>query len=171
MASGCCYAALGSDTGGSVRLPAAYCGVVGYKPSYGRSSRHGLISFASSFDCPGVLANTVKDAAIIANAISGADPMDSTCPLEPTTFVPTPGESAPLYGAVIGIPEEYYVEELSADGLAAWERGIAWAEAQGATVKSVSLPLTTKALPAYYILALAEASSNLARYDGMEFGQ
>eukprot|EP00040_Diaphanoeca_grandis_P002315 m.21229 g.21229 ORF g.21229 m.21229 type:complete len:496 (+) comp13313_c0_seq1:19-1506(+) len=168
VASGCCVAAIGSDTGGSVRLPAAYCGVVGWKPSYGRTSRFGLVAFASSLDTPGVFANNVRDAATIANAMSGDDISDATCTLSKTTFVPTSGSD--LKGVTVGIPQEYFIEELSAPVLSAWKQTEEWLASRGATIVSVTLPRTKDALSAYYLLALAEASSNMARYDGMHYG-
>eukprot|EP00035_Acanthoeca_spectabilis_P013568 m.252811 g.252811 ORF g.252811 m.252811 type:complete len:474 (-) comp15922_c0_seq4:340-1761(-) len=169
VAAGCGDAALGSDTGGSVRLPAAYCGVVGWKPSYGRSSRYGLAAYASSFDTPGVLSTSVRTAAAVANAMSGPDPADATARLAATDYVPEVGES--LDGVTVGIPQEYLVEELSASGRRAWAEAERWVQDRGGRVVAVSLPHTSAALPAYYLLTLAEASSNMARYDGVEYGR
>lgn len=168
VAAGCGDAALGSDTGGSVRLPAAYCGVVGWKPSYGRSSRYGLAAYASSFDTPGVLSTSVRTAAAVANAMSGPDPADATARLAATDYVPEVGGS--LDGVTVGIPQEYLVEELSASGRRAWAEAERWVQDRGGRVVAVSLPHTSAALPAYYLLTLAEASSNMARYDGVEYG-
>lgn len=162
VAAGCGEASIGSDTGGSVRLPAAYCGVVGWKPSYGRSSRFGLAAFASSFDTPGVLSRTVREAAVVANAMSGADPNDATCTIEPMSYVPPLGGN--LDGITVGIPREYHVSELTPMALRAWGDAERWVVARGARVVPVSLPHTAAGLPAYYLLALAEASSNMARY-------
>eukprot|EP00039_Didymoeca_costata_P013676 m.211967 g.211967 ORF g.211967 m.211967 type:complete len:476 (-) comp15843_c0_seq6:35-1462(-) len=168
VSHGICAAALGSDTGGSVRTPASYTGVVGWKPSYGRSSRYGLVPFASSFDTPGVLANSVRDAAIVANAMSGSDPLDSTCTLPPTDYVPTIGND--LKGKVVGVPMEYWIDEMSPLVHTAWCKTIDMVKQCGGTVKEISLPTTSLALPAYYILSSAETSSNLAKYDGMNYG-
>jgi len=187
VASGMGFAALGSDTGGSVRLPAAYCGVVGMKPSYGRLSRHGLVAYCSSLDCPGILTRSVQDAAIMLAALQGQDPMDPTtvpaCPdlaslldtldleawLTRVTGV-TLGEPQALRHLRVGIPREYDVPGLSAavrGALAACAEAL---RAGGATVELVSLPHTAAALGAYYVLSPAEASSNLSRYDGLRFG-
>eukprot|EP00053_Salpingoeca_punica_P009291 m.83145 g.83145 ORF g.83145 m.83145 type:complete len:498 (+) comp14957_c0_seq2:14-1507(+) len=168
VASGMCLAALGSDTGGSVRLPAAYCGVVGLKPSYGRSSRHGLVAYASSLDTPGVLARSVRDAALIANVMSGHDLQDSSCAERPPTdYLP---EAGSLSSLTVGIPSEYNIEELDSEVKERWSLGIEWLQRAGATIKQVSLPLTKQALSTYYILAVCEAASNLNRYDGMRYG-
>lgn len=127
-----------------------------------------MVSFASSFDTPGVLARSVRDAALVANHMSGVDGVDSTCVMEATTFLPEPGGR--LDNVRVGIPQEYHIAELSDGALAAWHQGVEWIEQQGGTAVPVSLPRTQEALATYYILTLAEASSNLARYDGMEFG-
>lgn len=182
VAARCCFAALGSDTGGSVRLPAAYCGVVGLKPTYGLLSRLGLIAYGSSLDCVGVLARTVDDAAAVLAALTGHDARDSTSLPDAVTAelraalaaaaVPPATAAAPgdLRGVRVGLPEEYNVAELSVAARDAWLRGAERLERAGATVRTVSLPSTALALPAYYVLASAEASSNLARYDGLRFG-
>ncbi|MGQ9584319.1 MAG: Asp-tRNA(Asn)/Glu-tRNA(Gln) amidotransferase subunit GatA [Anaerolineae bacterium] len=164
-----CLAALGSDTGGSVRQPAALCGVVGVKPSYGRVSRYGLVAFASSLDQIGVLAKEVRDAALLLGAIAGHDPLDSTSVDVP---VPDYGESLreDLRGIRVGVPREYFVEGLDPAVAAAVREAIAQMEALGAEVAEVSLPHTAYALPVYYLVATAEASSNLARYDGIRYG-
>ena len=162
-----CYAALGSDTGGSVRLPAAYCGCVGFKPTYGAVSRYGLVSYASSMDCVGVMARSVSDVRTVWDVIKGRDEHD------PTSIDTLPALSPPLTdlsGIVLGVPLEHNVEELSHEMRSAWREAIAAAHRAGATVVSVSLPHARLALPVYYILATAEASSNLARYDGVRYG-
>jgi aspartyl-tRNA(Asn)/glutamyl-tRNA(Gln) amidotransferase subunit A len=173
VAQGLCVAALGSDTGGSVRLPAAFCGVVGVKPSYGRVSRWGLISYASSLDTVGVLAGSVAEAAAILDCIAGPDERDATAMKEPW-----PGAAAALaaaeLGAVaprlrVGVPAEFFLAETPREALGAW-RAAAEALAAGAEVVPVSVPSVLDSLPAYYVIACAEASSNLARYDGVRFG-
>lgn len=169
VAARVCYGAMGSDTGGSVRLPAAYCGVVGLKPSYGRVSRWGLISYASSLDTPGVLARSVPDAATILEVISGIDTHDSSSiPEQPLSK--TLDKRKTLEGVRIGIPKEYHVQELDLDTVKVWETAAKQLLEAGAEVFEVSLPHTSDALLAYYILATAEAASNLARYDGLRFG-
>eukprot|EP00041_Stephanoeca_diplocostata_P033589 m.1114893 g.1114893 ORF g.1114893 m.1114893 type:complete len:502 (-) comp24368_c0_seq28:3753-5258(-) len=169
VASFSCDIALGSDTGGSVRIPAAYCGVVGYKPSYGRTSRHGLVAYASSLDTPGILSRSVRMATVAANAMSGPDVNDATSTLGSTSFVPEIGGD--LTGVTVGIPRQYHIAELAPAMLAAWQQAEAWVVARGATVVPVDLHCTRNGLPAYYLLAAAEASSNMARYDGMQYGQ
>lgn len=172
VATGACYAALGSDTGGSVRQPAALCGLVGLKPTYGRVSRHGLIAYASSLDCPGVLARTVGDAALVLDAVAGPDPRDSTC--LPT---PVPGQGnyyhqqtldplKPLAGLRVGIAAEFQVEGLDPAVVDAWAAGARLLAEAGAEVVQVSVPSVPLALPTYFVLACAEASSNLARWVG-----
>jgi aspartyl-tRNA(Asn)/glutamyl-tRNA(Gln) amidotransferase subunit A len=162
-------AALGTDTGGSVRLPASYCGVVGIKPSYGRVSRYGLIAYGSSLDQVGVLAKDVADAALVLGVIAGHDPSDST-----SLDVPVPDYGAALTGDIrglrVGLPKEYFIEGLQPEVKAAVETAIAQIKALGAQVVPISLPNTDKALPVYYLVATAEASANLARYDGVRFG-
>ena len=162
-------AAIGTDTGGSIRQPAAFCGVVGLKPTYGRCSRWGIVAFASSLDQAGPLARTVRDAAIVLTAIAGFDTRDST-----SVDVPAPDYEATLEGGVgglrIGIPQEYRIEGMGAEIKRLWDEGIAWLEDAGASAVPVRLPHTAYALPAYYIVAPAEASSNLARYDGVRYG-
>ncbi|KAG6618528.1 Aspartyl/glutamyl-tRNA(Asn/Gln) amidotransferase, A subunit [Phytophthora cinnamomi] len=178
VASGCCFAALGSDTGGSVRQPAAYCGIVGLKPSYGRVSRHGMISYASSLDTPGIFARSVGDAAVVLKAIAGPDHMDSTCMTDVlpenwcsnTIEATQQSKNVDLTGVRVGVPAEYFVEELPEEILSVWDKGVAWLREAGAQVVSVSLPTTKLCIPAYYILACAEASSNLSRYDGVRYG-
>ena len=169
IAARLCPAATGTDTGGSIRQPAAFTGIAGIKPTYGRCSRWGVIAFASSLDQAGAMARDVRDCAIMLGAMSGFDPKDATSLDEP---VPDwfGGLSSDLRGKRIGIPKEYRVDNMPTEIDALWERGIAWAKDAGADVVEVSLPHTRYALPAYYIIAPAEASSNLARYDGVRYG-
>ncbi|MEI6986702.1 MAG: Asp-tRNA(Asn)/Glu-tRNA(Gln) amidotransferase subunit GatA [Rhodospirillaceae bacterium] len=162
-------AALGSDTGGSVRQPASFCGVVGLKPTYGRCSRRGLIAYASSLDQAGPITRDVTDAAILLNAMAGYDAGDSTSLIDPVPdFEAAVGRS--VKGLRIGVPKEYRLEALRADVVRAWDDGIDRMRQAGCEIVEVSLPLSRYALPAYYIIAMAEASSNLARYDGVRFG-
>ncbi|MBC6441440.1 MAG: Asp-tRNA(Asn)/Glu-tRNA(Gln) amidotransferase subunit GatA [Rhodospirillales bacterium] len=161
--------ATGTDTGGSIRQPAAFTGIVGVKPTYGRCSRWGIVAFASSLDQAGPMARTVRDSAIMLGAMSGHDPKDST-----SADVAVPdfedGLDAGIKGMTIGIPKEYRVEGMPDEIEALWQQGIRWLEEQGATTVEISLPHTKYALPAYYVVAPAEASSNLARYDGVKYG-
>eukprot|EP00123_Amoebidium_parasiticum_P021024 comp6028_c0_seq1/m.1869 comp6028_c0_seq1/g.1869 ORF comp6028_c0_seq1/g.1869 comp6028_c0_seq1/m.1869 type:complete len:514 (-) comp6028_c0_seq1:89-1630(-) len=170
VASGMCLGSIGSDTGGSVRLPASYCGTVGLKPTYGRVSRYGLVAYGSSLDCPGILARDTTSAALILDAIAGHDPRDPTSSRVSTPTSLPPSEDS-LKGITIGIPQEYSVAELPKEIMERWQQAAEWLKERGADVVSVSLPHTKAALAAYYVLAPAEASSNLARYDGMEFGR
>lgn len=162
-------ATLGSDTGGSIRLPASFCGVVGVKPSYGRVSRYGLIAFASSLDQVGPLAKTVDDAALVLEAIAGNDPHDAT-----SSAATTGGYRAAclrgVSGLKVGIPKEYLAMGVEPGVRAVFDRAVAWLEGAGARVVEVSLPSTEYALAAYYVIAPAEVSSNLARMDGVRFG-
>ncbi len=164
-----CPAATGTDTGGSIRQPAAFTGISGIKPTYGRCSRWGIVAFASSLDQAGPMARDVRDCAIMLEAMAGFDPKDST-----SLDLPVPeweaGLSGDLKGKKVGIPREYRVDGLDADVAASWDRGIEWLKDAGAEVVDVSLPHTKYALPTYYIIAPAEASSNLARYDGVRYG-
>jgi aspartyl-tRNA(Asn)/glutamyl-tRNA(Gln) amidotransferase subunit A len=163
--------ALGTDTGGSVRQPAAYCGVVGLKPSYGRVSRYGLIAFGSSLDCVGVLARTVEDAAFLLEIMAGHDPMDSTSmPVEVPAFRKSLRGEPDLHGIRIGIPKEYFTAGIQPDVDRLVREAIGVLQSLGAETKEISLPNTEFALPVYYIVAPAEASANLARYDGVRFG-
>ena len=163
------FMATGTDTGGSIRQPAAFTGIVGIKPTYGRCSRWGVIAFASSLDQPGPMTRTVRDAAISLQAMSGHDPKDSTsAKLAVPDFEAVLGQG--VKGLRIGIPKEYRMEGTSPEILEAWDKGVAILKAAGATVVDVSLPHTKYALPTYYIIAPAECSSNLARYDGIRFG-
>jgi aspartyl-tRNA(Asn)/glutamyl-tRNA(Gln) amidotransferase subunit A len=169
IAARLCPAATGTDTGGSIRQPAAFVGISGIKPTYGRCSRWGVIAFASSLDQAGPMARDVRDCAIMLEAMSGFDAKDST-----SLDLPVPNWEAALSGDLrgkrVGIPKEYRVDNMPAEIDALWEQGIAWMKDAGAEVVEVSLPHTKYALPAYYIIAPAEASSNLARYDGVRYG-
>ncbi len=169
VAAGMAVAALGSDTGGSIRQPASFCGVVGLKPTYGRVSRYGLIAFASSLDHIGPLTRTVKDAAIVLRTIAGRDPMDST-----SAELPVPDYVAELdrsvKGLKIGVAKEYLGEGLDAEVRGAIEAAIQKLASLGCEIVEVSLPHTKYAIPAYYLVATAEASSNLARFDGVRYG-
>jgi aspartyl-tRNA(Asn)/glutamyl-tRNA(Gln) amidotransferase subunit A len=169
VAAGMAVATLGSDTGGSIRQPASFCGVVGLMPTYGRVSRYGLIAFASSLDHIGPLTKTVKDAAIILQAIAGRDPMDST-----SADVPVPDYVSelkkPVSGLKIGVPQEYFGEGLDSEVRAAVESGIAKLRDAGCEIVQISLPHTKYAIPTYYVIATAEASANLARFDGVRYG-
>jgi aspartyl-tRNA(Asn)/glutamyl-tRNA(Gln) amidotransferase subunit A len=164
-----CLAAAASDTGGSIRQPAAFTGIVGVKPTYGRCSRYGMVAFASSLDQAGPLARTVRDAAIMLRSMAGPDARDSTCSPAPVPdYEAAVGRS--VKGMKIGVPKEYRLEGMNSEIEALWTRGAEWLRAAGASVVDVSLPHTPYALPAYYIVAPAEASSNLARYDGVRYG-
>ena len=168
VAAGAVPAALGSETGGSVRQPAAFCGVVGVKPSYGRVSRYGLVAFGSSLDCISVFGRTVSDAARVLSAISGEDPLDATTLAAPPMPVPEP--RADLKGLTIGLPREYLPGDLDAGVRAGIDRAVNRIRDLGARVVEVSLPHSPYAVPTYYVLAPAEASANLARYDGVRYG-
>jgi aspartyl-tRNA(Asn)/glutamyl-tRNA(Gln) amidotransferase subunit A len=168
VGAGAVPAALGSETGGSVRQPASFCGVVGIKPTYGRVSRYGLVAFGSSLDQIGVLGRSVHDAARVLSVISGRDQRDSTCEDRDPLRLPTVPES--LQGFVIGLPREYFPPELDPAVRRACDRAIRLMKEQGAAVREVSLPHTAYAVPTYYVIAPAEASSNLARYDGVRYG-
>jgi len=162
-------AATGTDTGGSIRQPAAFTGISGIKPTYGRCSRWGIVAFASSLDQAGPMARDVRDCAIMLEAMAGFDPKDAT-----SLNLPVPeweaGLSGDLKGKKVGIPVEYRMDGMDADVAASWDQGIAWLKDAGAEIVEISLPHTKYALPAYYIIAPAEASSNLARYDGVRYG-
>jgi aspartyl-tRNA(Asn)/glutamyl-tRNA(Gln) amidotransferase subunit A len=162
-------AATGTDTGGSIRQPAAFTGISGIKPTYGRCSRWGIVAFASSLDQAGPMARDVRDCAIMLEAMAGFDPKDSTS-LDLTVPAWEAGLSADLRGRKVGIPREYRMDGMDADVAASWDRGIEWLRDAGAEIVDISLPHTRYALPAYYIIAPAEASSNLARYDGVRYG-
>ena len=168
VAAGVVPAALGSETGGSVRQPASFCGIVGIKPTYGRVSRSGLVAFGSSLDQIGVLGRSVHDAARVLSVISGRDPKDATCEDRDPLRLPTVPES--LQGFVVGVPKEYFPPDLDAGVRRASDRALRLLKGLGAAVREVSLPHTPYAVPTYYIIAPAEASSNLARYDGARYG-
>ena len=163
------FAALGTDTGGSVRQPAALCGVVGLKPSYGRVSRFGLVAFASSLDQAGPLTKTVRDAALILNAIAGPDPRDSTCRNEPTSDY-TANLDRDLHGTRLGLPKEYLTDGIDSQVRTAVNASVAHFESLGAEIVEISLPHTEYAVATYYMIASAEASANLARFDGVRYG-
>jgi len=169
VAAGECLGALGTDTGGSVRQPAALCGIVGLKPTYGRVSRYGLIAFASSLDQVGVLTRDVTDAAILLNVIAGHDPLDST-----SLDAPVPDATAALTGDIrgmrVGVPREYFIPGMQPEVEAAVRAALEKLADLGAEIVEVSLPHTDYALPVYYLIAPAEASANLARYDGVRYG-
>jgi aspartyl-tRNA(Asn)/glutamyl-tRNA(Gln) amidotransferase subunit A len=169
VAADMAVATLGTDTGGSIRQPASFCGVVGVLPTYGRVSRYGLIAFASSLDRVGPFAANVRDAATLLGVIAGHDAKDAT-----SSNAPVPDFAAesdkPVAGLKIGVPAEYFSEGLDPEVRAAIEKGIAALEADGCTVKPVSLPHTKYAIPTYYLVATAEASANLARFDGVRYG-
>jgi aspartyl-tRNA(Asn)/glutamyl-tRNA(Gln) amidotransferase subunit A len=169
VAAELCLGATGTDTGGSIRQPAAFTGIVGIKPTYGRCSRWGIVAFASSLDQAGPFARTVRDAAILLTSMAGHDPKDTTSVDRPVPAYETAiGKS--IKGMKIGIPREYRVDGMAAEIEQLWGQGAQWLEAAGAEIVDVSLPHTKYALPAYYIVAPAEASSNLARYDGVRYG-
>lgn len=164
-----CIAALGSDTGGSIRQPAALCGVVGLKPTYGRVSRYGLVAFASSLDQIGPITKNVRDSALLMNIIAGYDPCDSTsAPIPLPDF--TTGLNKDIKGIKIGIPKEYFIKGMDAEVLATVQDAIKHLESLGAIPVEISLPHTGYAVATYYVLATSEASSNLARYDGVKYG-
>jgi aspartyl-tRNA(Asn)/glutamyl-tRNA(Gln) amidotransferase subunit A len=169
VAADLCLAATGTDTGGSIRQPAAFTGTVGIKPTYGRCSRWGVVAFASSLDQAGPMTKSVRDAAIMLEAMSGHDPKDST-----SADLAVPNFEAMLTGDIrgkkIGIPKEYHMEGMPAEIEKLWSEGTAMLKAAGAEIVDISLPHTKYALPAYYVIAPAEASSNLARYDGVRYG-
>jgi aspartyl-tRNA(Asn)/glutamyl-tRNA(Gln) amidotransferase subunit A len=169
VAARLCLGATATDTGGSIRQPAAFTGTVGIKPTYGRCSRWGIVAFASSLDQAGPIARTVRDAAILLREMSGHDPKDST-----SADVAVPDFEAALgqgvKGLRIGVPKEYRLDGMVPEIEALWQQGIAWLKEAGATIHDISLPHTRYALPTYYIVAPAEASSNLARYDGVRYG-
>jgi len=169
VAARLCLAATASDTGGSIRQPAAFTGTVGIKPTYGRCSRWGMVAFASSLDQAGPVARTVRDAAIMLRSMAGPDPKDSTCWPEPVPdYEAAIGRS--VKGLTIGVPKEYRLDGMNPEIDALWSKGAEWLRDAGANIVDVSLPNTKHALPAYYIVAPAEASSNLARYDGVRYG-
>jgi aspartyl-tRNA(Asn)/glutamyl-tRNA(Gln) amidotransferase subunit A len=169
VAARCAMGATGTDTGGSIRQPASFTGIAGIKPTYGRCSRWGIVAFASSLDQAGPMARTVKDCSLMLESMAGYDPKDST-----SVNMPVPKWTASLNGSMkgkkIGIPKEYRVDGIPAEIDALWTKGAQWLKDQGAEIVEVSLPHTKYALATYYIVAPAECSSNLARYDGVRFG-
>ncbi len=169
VAADFCAVSLGTDTGGSVRQPAAFCGVVGLLPTYGRISRYGLIAFASSLDRVGPFAHSVGDIATVLGVLAGPDTMDATSATEPVADYVAESKK-PVSGMTIGVPKEYFADGLDAEIRAAIEKVIEDLKAQGCTIKQISLPHTEYAVPTYYVLATAEASSNLSRFDGVRFG-
>ena len=169
VAANICAAATGTDTGGSIRQPAAFCGVAGIKPTYGRCSRYGIVAFASSLDQAGPIAKDVRDCALLLNVMAGYDAKDSTSvKTETPDFTKALGQS--VKGLKVGVPAEYRPAGLNAEIAACWDKGIKILREAGAEVVEISLPHTRYALPVYYIIAPAEASSNLARYDGLRYG-
>lgn len=176
VAADLCCAALGTDTGGSVRQPASLCGVSGIKNSYGRVSRNGLIAYGSSLDSVGALAKDARDLAILDGVMAGADEKDSTCVTLPVPDylaaldAPSPDPRLPLKGVRVGVPKEYFIDGMQAEVAAAVREGTAQLERLGAVVKDISLPNTALSLPVYYIIAPCEASANLARFDGVKYG-
>ncbi len=169
VAANLCLGATGTDTGGSIRQPASFTGTVGIKPTYGRCSRWGIVAFASSLDQAGPFARTVRDAAILLRSMAGPDPKDTTCvDLDVPNYEAAVGKS--VKGLRIGIPKEYRIDGMPAEIEKMWDAGRQWLKSAGAELVEVSLPHTKLALPAYYIVAPAEASSNLARYDGVRYG-
>ena len=169
VAAGMAAGALGTDTGGSIRQPGSFCGVVGLKPSYGRISRYGLIAFGSSLDCPGPITRTVEDAARLLGVMAGRDPLDAT-----SMETPVPDYVAGLTGDIrglrVGVPKEYFIDGMQPEVEAAVRAAIEQLKTLGAEIIEISLPHTDYALPVYYIIAPAEASANLARFDGIRFG-
>ncbi len=169
VSGGLAMAATGTDTGGSIRQPASFCGIVGLKPTYGRCSRWGTVAFASSLDQAGPMTQTVQDAAIMLGAMAGHDPKDSTsAPVDLPDF--EAAITGDVSGLTIGIPKEYKMDGMDTEIQAIWDQGMEWLKAKGCNIKEVSLPHTKYALPTYYIVAPAEASANLARYDGVRYG-
>jgi aspartyl-tRNA(Asn)/glutamyl-tRNA(Gln) amidotransferase subunit A len=169
VAARLCIGATATDTGGSIRQPAAFTGTVGIKPTYGRCSRWGIIAYASSLDQAGPIARTVRDTAILLRSMAGHDPKDTTSVDHPVPdYEAAIGKS--IKGLKIGVPKEYRVDGMAPEIETLWEQGVAWLKAAGAEIVEISLPHTKYALPAYYIVAPAEASSNLARYDGVRYG-
>ena len=169
VAAGMCAAATGTDTGGSIRQPAAFCGVTGLKPTYGRCSRYGIIAFASSLDQAGPIAKDVSDCALLLKSMAGFDAKDSTsAKLEVPDFMAVLGQD--IKGLKVGVPAEYRPEGLNPEIAACWDKGLEMLKARGAEIVDISLPHTQYALATYYIIAPAEASANLARYDGIRYG-
>jgi aspartyl-tRNA(Asn)/glutamyl-tRNA(Gln) amidotransferase subunit A len=170
VAAGFCVGSLGTDTGGSIRQPAAFCDVVGILPTYGRVSRYGLIAFASSLDRVGPFARSVEDAALLLEVMAGPDPLDATASAAPVASYTAELKEKPVAGLRIGVPEEYFGEGLNVEIRAAIEKSLDDLRAAGCTIVPVTLPHTKYAVPTYYVIATAEASSNLSRFDGVRFG-
>lgn len=168
VSAGLCMGATGSDTGGSIRQPASFCGITGIKPTYGRCSRYGIVAFASSLDQAGPMARSVKDCALMLQAMAGYDEKDSTCANKEVPDY-TQALTGDIRGKKIGIPKEYRPEGLNPDVAKVWDKGIQFLKDAGAEVVDISLPHTKYALPVYYIVACAEASANLSRYDGVRY--
>src|SRR5581483_4593591 len=169
VAAHLCLGATGTDTGGSILKPAAFTGTVGIKPTYGRCSRWGIVAFASSLDQAGPFARSVRDCAVLLRSMAGPDPKDTTCVDRPVPdYESAIGRS--VKGLRIGIPKEYRMPGMAAEIEKLWQQGAQWLREAGAELRDISLPMTKYALPAYYIVAPAEASSNLARYDGVRYG-
>jgi aspartyl-tRNA(Asn)/glutamyl-tRNA(Gln) amidotransferase subunit A len=171
VAAGQCFASIGTDTGGSIRQPASFCGIVGLKPGYGRVSRRGLVAYGSSLDQAGPMTRTVADAALVLQVMAGHDPKDSTSVDAPVPDYLAAIQGASLKGLRLGLPEQYWGEGLSAEVDAACRGAVELAASLGAEIVPVSLPHTEYAIATYYILAMAEASSNLARFDGVRYGR
>ncbi|MCM2278385.1 MAG: Asp-tRNA(Asn)/Glu-tRNA(Gln) amidotransferase subunit GatA [Oligoflexia bacterium] len=170
VGAGLCVAALGSDTGGSIRLPASYCGVVGVKPTYGGVSRYGLVAFASSLDQVGPMANSVEDAALLLEVMGGHDPRDSTSAVAAATPARDALGEPDWRGLRIGVPEEFFVEGLAPEVERATRAALSWFEKEGAKLVPVRLPHAKHSVAVYYLIAVSEASSNLARFDGVRYG-
>ena len=170
MAAGLVPASLGTDTGGSIRLPASMCGIVGFKPTYGRNSRYGVIAMASSLDCPGIFTRTVRDAALLYEVTAGVDPLDSTSRPEPVSIDPDIWMKRDLKGVKVGVPKEYFREGLDSGVETEVRKAIRKMEDLGAEIREITLPNSEYGLAVYYIVMSAEASTNLARYDGIRFG-
>ena len=169
VSSGLCLGSTGSDTGGSIRQPASFCGLVGLKPTYGRCSRFGMIAFASSLDQAGPITKTVEDSALMLQAMVSFDKRDSTSSRQSIPDF-SDFKKLSIKGKRIGIPKEYMIDGLNSDIKKVWDSGISWFKSEGAEILEISLPHTKSALPTYYIIAPAEASANLARYDGIRYG-
>ena len=169
VSSGLCLGSTGSDTGGSIRQPASFCGLVGLKPTYGRCSRFGMIAFASSLDQAGPITKTVEDSALMLQAMVSFDKRDSTSSRQSIPDF-SDYKKLSIKGKRIGIPKEYMIDGLNSDIKKIWDSGISWFKSEGAEILEISLPHTKSALPTYYIIAPAEASANLARYDGIRYG-
>lgn len=171
VAAGLVPAALGTDTGGSIRQPASMCGVVGFKPSYGRNSRFGVMAMASSLDCPGYFTRTVRDAGLLYEATAGHDPQDATSLTDTVALDPAIWDRQDLSGVRIGIPREYFGEGIDSGVRAVIEGAIDRARSLGAEIVDISLPHTKEGISVYYIICPAEVASNMARYDGLRFGE